>query len=124
MSRVIENNLMDIVKQNQRQKRKPFFQSLSLDQLMSHINEEECFDHAIADDESFKSIFKSDIDRILFSALEKLSRRQQELCRLIKDEGLNLNEVSKKLNIPRATLYDEVLRIRDVFKKQGLKDYL
>jgi len=124
MSQVIENKLMDIVKLKERQKRKTIYQSISLDELLSHINEEECSDHEIPDDESFKETLTSDINLILIKALEKLSRRQQELCRLLQEEGLNITQVSEKLKIPRATLFDEILRIREVFRNEGLKDYL
>ncbi|MBL8012830.1 MAG: sigma-70 family RNA polymerase sigma factor, partial [Candidatus Omnitrophica bacterium] len=98
--------------------------SVSIDDLLNGIDDDSYCEQLAIDDESFESIHKSDINLILLNALEKLSGRQQELCRLIREEGLNLNQVSKKLNIPRATLYDEVLRIREVFRKEGLKDYL
>ena len=124
MSRVIENKLMDIIELKERQKRKIIYQSISLDELMSHINEEECSDHLIADDESFKAALTSDINLVLLKALEKLSHRQQELCRLLRDEGLNMKQVSEKLNIPRGTLFDEILRIREIFRNEGLMDYL
>ena len=91
---------------------------------MSHINEEECSDHAISDDKSFKAVLTSDINLILLKVLEKLSHRQQELCRLLQEEGLNMTQVSEKLNIPRGTLFDEILRIREIFRNEGLKDYL
>jgi RNA polymerase sigma-70 factor (ECF subfamily) len=124
MSQVIENKLMDILKLKERQKRKTIYQSISLDELLSHINEEECSNHVISDDESFKAVLTSDINLILLKALEKLSRRQQELCRLLQEEGLNMTQVSEKLNIPRGTLFDEILRIREIFRNEGLKDYL
>lgn len=124
MSQVIENKLKDILEVKERQKHKTIFKSVSIDDLLNGIDDDSYCQQLAIDDERFKSILKSDINLILLSALEKLSGRQQELCRLIREEGLSLNQVSKKLNIPRATLYDEVLRIREVFRKEGLKDYL
>ena len=76
------------------------------------------------EDENIEAVLKSDKNKVLLIALEKLSCRQKELCRLLKDEGLSLNQAGEKLGLPRATVYDEVLRIREVFRKEGLKDYL
>ena len=76
------------------------------------------------EDQNFEDALRSDISGVLRRALRKLSCRQREMCRLIKVEGLSMNQVSQKLNIPRGTLFDEVLRIREVFRNEGLKDYL
>lgn len=123
MTKVITNKLKDIVESRGRQKRKAVYQNVSLDDLLN--DDEDLGISALAvEDESFDAALKSDTNEILLKALEKLSRRQQELCRLIREEGLSLNQAGSKLNIPRATVYDEILRIREVFKKEGLRDYL
>ena len=60
----------------------------------------------------------------LVRAIERLTPHQRQLCQLLGDEGLTVQEVSRKLGIPRATIYDELKRIRKVFAELGLKDYL
>ena len=84
MSRVIENKVMDIIERKRSQKRKASFESLSLDDLLDHADQEACMSHPAADEESFKETFKSDIDDVLLRALEKLSRRQRLLCQLLQ----------------------------------------
>jgi RNA polymerase sigma-70 factor (ECF subfamily) len=124
MRRVIENKIMDIIESKHRQKRKIIYQTISLNDPAFERDEEENVKQFIADEESFRESFKCDIQDVMRRAKEKLSRRQRELCRLFEIDGLNWKEVSERLNIPRATLYEEVLRIREIFREEGLKDYL
>jgi len=105
-------------------KRKVMFQSVSLDELIDGLDEDSYPDELLFDDQSFEEVLRSDIGRVLKRVMARLSRRQREMCRLIEEEGLNMNQVSKKMNIPRGTLFDEVLRIREVFRNEGLTDYL
>lgn len=123
MTKVITNKLKDIVESRDRQKRRALYKNVSLDDLLGD-DEDWSTDFLAVEDKNFDAALKSDAGEILLKALEKLSRRQQELCRLIREEGLSLNQAGSKLNIPRATVYDEILRIREVFRKEGLSDYL
>ena len=124
MRHVIENKIFDILEQKESQKRKVMYQSISLDELILGLDEENFPDQLMFEDQNFEDALRSDISGVLRRALRKLSCRQREMCRLIKVEGLSMNQVSQKLNIPRGTLFDEVLRIREVFRNEGLKDYL
>jgi RNA polymerase sigma-70 factor (ECF subfamily) len=123
MAKVIVNKLQDIAESQGRQKRKALYKSVSIDELLGD-DEDLSAGFLSVEDENFDKALKSDACDVLLKALEKLSRRQQELCRLIREEGLSLNQAGSKLNIPRATVYDEILRIREVFRREGLKDYL
>ena len=78
----------------------------------------------MVNDPEFEKPSYEDLCKILARAIDKLSHRQRKLCRLIKDKGLNIKQVSEQLKIPRGTLFDEILRIREVFKEEGLRDYL
>ena len=100
------------------------YQSIAIEELNKDFDGDDYSEGLAVDDENFDAALKSDMSDVLLKALEKLSRRQQELCHLIRKEGLSMREVSKKLNIPRGTLFDEILRIREVFRNEGLKDYL
>jgi len=120
MTKVVMNKLNEIRQAQERQKRKALSTSIPLDDLFFDDDEDSCL---AVEDKNFDKTLKSDKKEIVLKALEKLSNRQQEICRSIMD-GCSLNETGRKLNIPRATLYDEVLRIREVFRKEGLNDYL
>lgn len=124
MRRVIENKIRDIVDSMHRKKRKAIYHTISLNDPAFERDEEDKVKQFLADEDTFRESFKCDIADVLRRANEKLSRRQRELCRLIQVDGLNLKQASEKLQIPRTTVYEEVFRIRDVFREEGLKDYL
>lgn len=124
MRRVFENKILDLIEERMSIKRKVMFKSISLDELISGMDEDAYPDELLFNDQSFEEVLRSDIGRVLKRVMARLSRRQREMCRLIEKEGLNMNQVSKKMNIPRGTLFDEVLRIREVFRNEGLTDYL
>jgi len=124
MRHVFKNKISDLLEERVSVKRKAMYQSISLDELMSGMDEDMYPDALVVEDENFDEALRSDMSVVLRRATTKLSRRQREMCRLIKVEGLNMMQVSQKLNIPRGTLFDEVVRIREVFRDEGLTDYL
>ena len=123
MRHVTENKLKHILEAKERNVRKALYSSLPIDMFL--INDKDdlsgCF---MVMDHEFEKALHKDLSKVLERAMEKLSHRQRKLCCLIKDKGLNMSEVSERLKIPRGTLFDEILRIREVFKEEGLKDYL
>jgi len=124
MRHVFENKILDLLEQRMSVKRRAVYQSISLDELVDGLDEGSYPDALTFEDQNFEAVLRSDVGRVLKRAMAKLSGRQREMCRLIKAEGLNMTQVSKKMNIPRGTLFEEVLRIRDVFRNEGLTDYL
>lgn len=60
----------------------------------------------------------------LARALAHLTPRQRELCRLLLEQDLTMVEASKRLGVPRGTLYEELKHIRTIFEKLGLDAYL
>lgn len=119
LDKVVSNKLLDLVRQKYAKKRKGFYKHLSLEELPGQ--KEEKF---LADKSSVNSLYNSELPEAVRKTLEKLSTRQRELCGLLGEEGLSVREASRHLNIPRATLQDEIKRIKEIFKKQGLQDYL
>lgn len=69
-------------------------------------------------------LMKSELPEVLSKALEKLSFKQKELCRLLGEEGLNVKQASRHLGLPRSTLQEEIKRIRKIFRDEGLEEYL
>ena len=57
------------------------------------------------------------------ASLEKLTPRQQEICRLLSHKATK-TDISTSLNINRDTVYEELKRIREIFRKDELEDYL
>ncbi len=124
MRHVFKNKILDLLEQRVSVKRRAVYQSISLDQLVDGLDEDSYPDDLVFEDQNFEEVLRSDVGRVLKRAMAKLSGRQREMCRLIKVEGLNMKQVSQKMNIPRGTLFEEVLRIRAIFRNEGLTDYL
>jgi predicted DNA-binding protein YlxM (UPF0122 family) len=53
-----------------------------------------------------------------------LNPKQKKLCYLLGQKGITIKEVSELLKTPRTTVYDEIKRIRAVFMKEGLNEYI
>ena len=124
MERVVKRRLINIVKEKERLKRRAFYTSLSLDKLLDDDRTGFIEKFIKVDDEGFDSLIKSELPAALSKAIGRLSFRQKELCRLLGEEGMNINEASAHMNIPRSTLQEEVKRIREIFRKEGLENYL
>ena len=103
MRHVFENKIFDLLEQRVSIKRKAVYQSVSLDELVDGLDENSYPDALAFEDQNFEEVLRSDVGRVLKRAMAKLSGRQRELCRLIKVEGLNMKQVSQKMNIPRGT---------------------
>ena len=63
-----------------------------------------------------------DLDIDLDRAMAKLPKELRRLCDLLTENSIA--EVSRKLGVARSTLYSAIYKLRKVFEKAGLKDYL
>lgn len=123
MRRVTENKLKHILEAKGRNKRKALYSSLPMDVFLVD-DEDDVAGSFVSVDQTLEALLHQELIDTLSKAIQKLSYRQREVCYFIQFDGLNMNQISKRLNIPRSTLFDEVLRIREVFRKEGLRDYL
>jgi RNA polymerase sigma-70 factor (ECF subfamily) len=55
------------------------------------------------------------------ASISGLSERQQELCRLLGEEGLSVADAIKSLKTSKVTIYKDIKRIRNVFENQNLR---
>ncbi len=129
MARVIRNKLTDLEREGESDKRKMTYVSLSLDAPVGETEDAptliEMIDpHATTDtpseSEPLQLQMKIDIARML----KRLTSRQRKLCHLLREQGLNVKEAAQQMKLPRATVYDELKRIKAVFKREGLEGYL
>ncbi len=126
MARVVHNKLMDLVRERESDRRKAGYDSISLDEPLGE-QEDSSRLLELVDETQKKELdraFADDARVDLAKAFERLTPRQRQLCQLLGEEGLNVQEASRRLGVPRATLYDELKRIRKVFAELGLEDYL
>lgn len=67
---------------------------------------------------TFEEYYKESQNKKLFNAINSLPEDLKEICRLLKYK--NATEVSRELNISRATLYRKIHEIKEVFIKAGV----
>lgn len=122
MDRVITNKLFDLVKERLSLKRKPLLDSLSLEELID--KNKAYFSKFLAEETTSDCLRKSELSKAVAKTVEGLSGRQKEICNLLGEEGLNIRQVSRRMNIPNTTLQREIKRIREIFRDEGLEEYL
>jgi RNA polymerase sigma factor (sigma-70 family) len=59
----------------------------------------------------------------LEAALARLNSRQKQIIAGLA-QGYFMSQLSQRLNIPRATLYDQLDRVRRIFRDEGLSQFL
>lgn len=124
MARVIRNKLGNIIEKATAEKRKTIYESVSLDSPLNDDEGEPTLKDKIAESDDVLPQIKSELKIELSKAFQKLTPQQQKLCKLLGEEGLSVTEASKEMKRHRRHLYREIARIRDIFEKEGLKDYL
>lgn len=122
MDRVITNKLFDLVKERLSLKRKPLLDSLSLEDLID--KEKTYFNKFLAEETTSNALHKSELSKAVAKVVEGLPKRQKEICGLLGEEGLNIRQVSRRMNIPNTTLQREIKRIREIFRDEGLEEHL
>lgn len=124
MAEVIGSVLGRLTEKARTDKRKAFYESISLD---GPLNDEEdapaLKDRIIKSDDTPPQI-NSELKIELSKTYQKLTPQQQKLCKLLGEEGLSISEASRRLGKHRMIIYREMARIRELFEKEGLKDYL
>jgi DNA-directed RNA polymerase specialized sigma24 family protein len=127
LGRVTRNKLMDFVRSSSANKRKAthLAVSLDLDRQEAEGSRTPCdeLDEAAAGEWARRGSSLIGLALDVERAMEDLSLRQRDICRRIL-ERCSVSELSELLETPRATIYDEIGRIRRVFAKRGLEAYL
>ena len=124
MAKVIKNKLGNIIEKSTAEKRKTIYESISLDTPLSDDEDAPTLKDKIPDTKSTPRQTDIDLKIGLSRAYQKLTPQQQKLCKLLGEDGLSMTEASKEMKKHRRHLYREIARIRAVFEKEGLKDYL
>jgi RNA polymerase sigma-70 factor (ECF subfamily) len=128
MGRIVRNKLTDLVRDREADKRKVTRLTISLDApsedgehlqtLIEKIDSEKALDTPL------NPFLEINLQIDLKKAFQKLNLQQKKLCHLLGQDELTVQEASKNINTPRSTVYDELERIRKIFLKEGLKEYL
>lgn len=128
MGWIIRNKLTDLVRERESDKRKIAHLTVSLDKPLGENENSptliDKIDEVTVTNAPPNTFLEIQLKIDLSKALQKLTPQQKELCHLLGEKGLTVKEVSEYLKTPRSTLYDELKRIRTIFMKEGLEDYL
>lgn len=124
MAEVIGNVLGQIVLAAKTDKRKTIYESISLDEPLNDEKDSPTLKDKLVKDDDIPEQIKSELKIELSRVYQKLTPQQQELCKLLGEEGLSVTEASRRLNKHRMIIYRQIARIRDLFEKEKLKDYL
>lgn len=124
MIRVVQNRLMDIVREKDADKRRVSCFSRDLPSCEGDFTlpflQDSRENHISSTDFTGAFDLKLDLNRVV----QQLNPRQRQICHALGKLGLSAREVSRLLKISPNTLYREIKRIRDRFEQAGLQDYL
>jgi RNA polymerase sigma-70 factor (ECF subfamily) len=121
MRRVVKGKLIDIERTMKAGKRGAGHHPLSLDAPLKHGPEEErTLGYVVPSGETEREVMSSLMRERLLSRLTPGQRR----LALGLEGGLSMSEMSRRLNVPRGTLYEELERIRRVFRDEHLREFL
>lgn len=124
--RVLDHKLCDIDREQWTDRRKINHVAVSLDEALGAEDDNRTQAELVTRDPWKKlrdAYSQADLVLALADVSKKLTPVQQEICRLFM-EGGSVTQVSERLSKPRATIYDEITRIRELFENEGLRDYL
>lgn len=129
MARVVRNKLIDLARERETDKRRGDQETVSLDDTVGDSEDAPTYADLVDAEQGRdlggqESFDPADIRIDVTEVMSRLTPEQRRLCDLLGAQGLSIKEASEKLRIPRATLYEEIKRIRKIFAQHGLDDYL
>ena len=120
MRRVVNAKLIDIERTMKAAKRGGSQRPLSLDAPRGHQPGERTLDDIVSAGETDTEVMSSLMREHLLS---RLTPGQQRLV-LGLEAGMSMSEMSRRLDVPRGTLYDQLERMRQVFRDESLEEFL
>ena len=127
MARVVRNTLRDMARSRRAYRRRANYVAVSLDEPLGSDESSSTLadelDEAAGVCERCDATSRIGLRLDLGKAVKSLTPRQRKICHHLRD-GYSVTELSRILKTPRATVYDELKRIRSSFAKRGLEDYL
>jgi RNA polymerase sigma-70 factor (ECF subfamily) len=118
MAKVLSNRLQMILREQLTDRRRAFHQAESLEKLQAEEETSPLKSNPAYEDFSDLSL-RLDMEFIL----KTLTPRQREICALL-EQGYPITKIAAMLGKPRSTIYDEIIRMREVFSERGLQSYL
>jgi RNA polymerase sigma-70 factor (ECF subfamily) len=124
MAEVVSNVLGHIAEKARTDKRKAIYESVSIDEPFKDEEDSPALKDKISTGDEALSQINSDLKIEISKVFQKLTPQQQKLCKLLGEDGLSISDASRQMDKHRMVIYREIARIRELFEKEGLKDYL
>ena len=122
MSRVMRNHLIGIDRKSKVNKRKTTFESISMDEICNEGDKEVSLHDSIGMVD--KTLSNSALRLDIHKALQNLTPQQLQLCNLIMNQELSSSEIASILKKHKSTVCRDKILIRNIFKNEGLKNWL
>ena len=122
LRRVVRGKLQDLERGIKAQKRGRGRGPASLDQPLTEDEPEgDTLGDTMADsaDTEGAALYRVSLQ----AALAHLNPQQKQLMAGLA-EGYSMSQISQRLGVPRATLYDQLDRVRRIFRDEGLSQFL
>jgi RNA polymerase sigma-70 factor (ECF subfamily) len=129
MRRVLRAKLLDIERRERAAKRGGYSQPLSLDApaVPGGTQDTTSLGALLPDDDPERTpdqlVDRLALRSLIERAVSRLSPRQRRIVQE-RGSGTTMAELSRLLAVPRPTLYDELERIKAVFRDEGLEEFL
>ena len=132
MSRILNNRIRDIIDVVKTKKRKFQTNAESLHRKLSTSGDDEdtlTLEETLSEEQSFSRQGgitlkqEEEIRLALARSLEKLTDIQRRVCDLVL-KGLNITQVATTLGVRRKKVHKELSRMRSVFDRDGLGEYI
>jgi RNA polymerase sporulation-specific sigma factor len=117
MANVLRHRLQNILHEQFAEKRGADRRAISLDQPLA--DNETTLSDIIPEDSRTDLSLQIDLEQ----AVAKLTAAQRKIYRLLW-EGYSVTEIARTLGKGRATIYDEISRLKKAFVDDGLDEYL
>jgi RNA polymerase sigma factor (sigma-70 family) len=118
MAKVLGTRLQMILREQLTDKRKTFYMTESLEKPMGE-DETPLLDTIPDDAHRTDLSLHLDIELVLM----RLTPLQRDICNLLGQEYA-VKKIAEMLGKPRTTVRDEIKRIREIFSRKGLEEYL
>jgi DNA-directed RNA polymerase specialized sigma24 family protein len=122
LRRVVKAKLLDLERGIKAQKRGQGHGPASLDRPLAEDEPQgDTLGDTIADsaDTEWSAMYRVSLGVVL----ARLNPQQKQLMAGLA-EGYSMSQMSRRLHIPRATLYDQLDRVRRIFRDEGLSQFL
>jgi len=118
MGIVLRNYLASYLRKELAKKRKALNSADSLDRPLNPENPAVTLGATLPDSRRHDPRFLLDLE----TSRARLTPRQREICDLLSYQT-SKTKIAGALNLSRDTIYEEIRRIREIFRRDGLEEY-